>query len=291
MLRLLVTGREGQLARSLVDRMAGHPGIEVIAIGRPELDLERPSTVARVITGARPDIVVNAAAFTAVDRAEQESAKAFAVNRDGAAAVAQAAAALGVPLVHLSTDYVYAGDKAVPYVESDPTAPLGVYGRSKLAGEEAVREAHGGALILRTAWVFSPFGNNFVKTMLRLGQERDELRVVDDQTGNPTSALDLADAILRIARPLVGEPLSPRTLHLAGEGFVSWHGFANYVFAAAAARGHRVPKVLAIPATAYPTPARRPANSRLDCSAFRDRFGFALPSWQDGADRTIARLL
>ncbi len=290
-MRVVVTGRDGQLARSLADRAARHPGLEVVTLGRPDLDLERPSTVAGLIAEARPDIVVNAAAYTAVDKAEQESAIAFAVNRDGAAAVAETAARLEVPLVHVSTDYVYGGDKPGPYVESDPTAPLGVYGRSKLAGEEAVRAAHPGAVILRTSWVYSPFGNNFVKTMLRFASERDELRVVDDQTGNPTSALDLADAILRIAPRLAGEPPSPQVLHLAGEGSVTWHGFAAYIFERAAKRGIRVPRLVAIPTSAYPTPARRPANSRLDCSAFRERFGFSPPFWQHGVDETLSRLL
>lgn len=290
-MRIAVTGREGQLARSLADRAGRHPGLEVMALGRPGLDLERPATVAQSIAEARPDLVVNAAAYTAVDKAEQEEAIAFAVNRDGAAAVAETAARLNVPLIQISTDYVYGGDKAGPYVESDPVSPLGVYGRSKLAGEEAVRAAHPGAVILRTSWVYSPFGNNFVKTMLRLGRERDELRVVDDQTGNPTSALDLADAILRIAPRLAGEPASSQILHLAGEGAVSWHGLAEYIFERAAARGVRVPRLLAIPTSAYPTPARRPANSRLDCRAFRERFGFSLPFWQHGVDETLSRLL
>lgn len=290
-MKVVVTGREGQLARSLVDQAARFPGLEVVALGRPGLDLEHPSTVARSIAEARPDVVVSAAAYTAVDKAEQESAIAFAVNRDGAAAVAEAAARLEVPLIHISTDYVYGGGKADPYVESDAPAPLGVYGRSKLAGEEAARAAHPAAVILRTSWVYSPFGNNFVKTMLRLGRERDELRVVDDQTGNPTSALDLAAAILRIAPGLTGESPASGIFHLAGEGWVTWHGFAAYIFDRAAARGVRVPRLVAIPTSAYPTPARRPVSSRLDCSAFLDRFGFSLPVWQHGVDETLSRLL
>ena len=289
-MRLLVTGREGQLARSLALRGLDHAGIEVVALGRPDLDLEQPSSVARAIAAAQPDIVVNAAAYTAVDKAEQEEDLAFAVNRDGAAAVARAAAELGVPLIHLSTDYVYSGDKPEPYVESDPVAPLGAYGRSKLAGEMAVREAHPGPLILRTSWVFSPFGNNFVKTMLRLGGERDELRVVGDQTGNPTSALDLAHAILRIAPDLAARPLEQRTLHLGGTGYVTWHGFAEHVFACAGARGGPTPRVVAVPTSAYPTPARRPANSRLDCSAFTRDFGITRPDWRSGLAAILKEL-
>ena len=291
MIRLLVTGRQGQLARSLADRMQAHPGTEVLAVGRPQLDLEDPSTVARAIGEARPDIVVNAAAYTAVDKAEQEPERALAVNCDGAGIVAREAAMRGVPLIHLSTDYVYSGDKAEPYVESDPVAPLGVYGRSKLEGERAVRHNHPAPLILRTAWVYSPFGHNFVKTMLRLGRERDELRVVADQIGNPTSALDLADAILRLAPRLLAGQNPPHTLHLCGSGSVTWHGFADYVFTVAAARGQPRPRLVPIQTSAYPTPARRPVNSRLDCSAFLDSFGFLLPPWKRGIDETVARLV
>ncbi len=290
-MKVVVTGREGQLARALGACVRNHPGIELVALGRPQLDLEQPAAVAHILAEAKPDIVVNAAAYTAVDRAEAESALAYAVNRDGARAVAEAAWHLGVPLIHISTDYVYGGDKPDPYVESDPTAPLGVYGRSKLAGEQAVRSVHPGALILRTSWVYSPYGQNFVKTMLRLGGERDELRVVDDQTGNPTSALDLADAIFKIAPELLRHRSTPLTLHLAGEGSVSWFGLAAHVFALAAASGQRIPKLVPIPSASYPTPARRPVNSRLDCTRFQARFGLSLPHWEASVDETVSLLL
>lgn len=286
-MRLLVTGRTGQLASSLLERAAAHPGIEVIAAGRPELDLTGRQKVAAALASLRPDIVVNAAAYTAVDKAEQEQAMAYAVNRDGAEIVAAAAARLRLPFIQISTDYVYAGDKAAPYVETDPTGPLGVYGASKLAGEVAVKAAHPDPLILRTSWVYSPFGANFVKTMLRLGATRESLGVVDDQWGNPTSALDIADAILRLAPGLT----QGGTYHLCGTGETTWCGLARHVFAVSKAEGGPAPEVKAITTADYPTPARRPANSRLSMAAFAARFGFVLPAWQESVSATVSRLL
>jgi dTDP-4-dehydrorhamnose reductase len=291
MIRLLVTGRNGQLATCLGLLGRDAPGIAVMAVGRPEFDLEHPASVAAAIAAARPDIVVNAAAYTAVDRAEQDEAKAFAVNRDGAEACAIAAARLGLALIHLSTDYVYPGDKPSPYIEGDATGPLGVYGRSKLAGEAAVRAAHPRALILRTSWVYSPYGTNFVKTMLRAGRERDEVGVVDDQTGNPTSALDLADAILRIAPRLVAPGGEAGILNLCGTGDVTWCGFARHIFAVSGNLGGPRPKVRPIVTAEFPTPAKRPANSRLSTAAFAARFGFTLRPWQEATADTVARLL
>jgi dTDP-4-dehydrorhamnose reductase len=286
-MRILVTGRNGQVASSLIEAGARIPGIEVIAAGRPELDLERIDSIGPAIAALRPGLVVNAAAYTAVDKAEQEPARAFAINRDGAAAAARAAARLGVPFVHLSTDYVYPGDKAGPYVETDATGPLGVYGQSKLAGEIAVGEAHPSPLILRTSWVYSPFGANFVKTMLRLGRERPVLSVVDDQTGNPTSAPDIAEAILRIAPGLAGGG----TYHLCGGGEATWCGLARAVFEVSATLGGPAPQVKAITTAEYPTPARRPANSRMSMAAFEERFGFRLRHWREALPETVARLL
>lgn len=289
-MRLLVTGRNGQVATSLLERASLFPDIEVIAAGRPELDLEQPETVAAAILAARPGIVVNAAAHTAVDKAESEAEKAFAINRDGAAAAAQAAAQLGVPFIQISTDYVYPGDKAEPYVESDPTGPLGIYGQSKFAGEQAVRAAHPSPLILRTSWVYSPFGANFVKTMLRVGKDRPLLKVVDDQQGNPTSAIDIADALLRIAPDLTAGGAGG-TYHLCGTGSTTWCGFARAIFALSAARGGPSPQVEAITTAEYPTPARRPANSRMAMEAFARRFGFGLRTWQEATEETVSRLL
>jgi len=290
MMRLLVTGRNGQVATSLAERAAAHPGIEVLALGRPELDLESPATVEAAIAAARPDLVVNAAAYTAVDKAESDSGRAFAANRDGAAAAARAAARLGVPVIHLSTDYVYPGDKPSPYVESDATGPSSVYGQSKLEGEQAVMAAHPQALIFRTSWVYSPFGANFVKTMLRIGKDRDVVKVVADQQGNPTSAIDIADAILRLA-PGLGSTPAGGIFHLCGSGSTTWCGLAQAIFAESGKLGGPAPRVEAITTAEYPTPARRPANSRMDTAAFTARFGFALRPWPDAVAETVARLL
>jgi dTDP-4-dehydrorhamnose reductase len=289
MMRLLVTGRNGQVATALAERSADVGNIETVALGRPELDLEQPDTVIAAILAAKPDVVVNAAAYTAVDKAESEPERAFAANRDGARAAAQAAAELGVPFVQLSTDYVYPGDKPDPYAEGDATGPLGVYGRSKLEGEEAVKAAHPAPLIFRTSWVYSPFGANFVKTMLRVGREREVVRVVDDQLGNPTSAIDIADAILRVAPMLPGAPGG--TYHLCGTGSTSWYGFARRIFAESAAHGGPAPRVEAITTAEYPTPAKRPANSRMDSAQFAQRFGFVLRPWEEATAETVARLL
>ena len=290
MMRLLVTDRNGQVATSLAERAATHPGIEVLALGRPELDLESPATVEAAIAAARPDLVVNAAAYTAVDKAESDSGRAFAANRDGAAAAARAAARLGVPVIHLSTDYVYPGDKPSPYVESDATGPSSVYGQSKFEGEQAVMAAHPQALIFRTSWVYSPFGANFVKTMLRIGKDRDVVRVVADQQGNPTSAIDIADAILRLA-PGLGSTPAGGIYHLCGSGSTTWCGLAQAIFAESGKLGGPAPRVEAITTAEYPTPARRPANSRMDTAAFTARFGFALRPWPDAVAETVARLL
>lgn len=288
-MRLLVTGTNGQVARALADRAGQFPEISVVAIGRPQLDLENIATILPAISEARPNLIVNAAAYTAVDKAEQEPQQAFAINRDGAGAVAAAAQALGVPFIHVSTDYVFSGGKTLAYVEDDETGPLGVYGESKLAGELAVRSENPGSLIFRTSWVYSPFGSNFVKTMLRLAGERPLLRVVDDQVGNPTSALDLADAILRIV-PHVKDGAGA-TFHIAGSGSVSWYGLAKHVFEISSLAGGPTAEVMPISTSEYPTPARRPANSRLDTSAFNASFGHSLRDWRAGVEETVGRIV
>ncbi len=291
MIRVTVTGTQGQIALSLLERGLAHASIDVTALGRPDLDLERPETVEAALVAAKPGMVVNAAAYTAVDKAELEPDRAFAANRDGASAVARAAARLGVPLIHLSTDYVYPGDKTVPYVETDATGPTSVYGRSKFEGEQAVLAAHASAVIFRTSWVYSPFGANFVKTMLRLAKDRDVIRVVDDQQGNPTSAIDIADAILRIAPSLIEGGAKGGIYHCCGEGSTTWRGFAEAIFAESNRRGGPSAKVEGIPTSQYPTPARRPLNSRMETAAFRQRFGFGLQPWEDALSETVARLI
>jgi len=293
-LRLAVTGNSGQLASSLIEAGA-RAGVEIIPIGRPQLDLAgSAASIAAALAAAAPDLIVSAAAYTAVDRAETERELAFAVNATGAGAVATAAASLGVPIIHISTDYVFDGSKSTPYVEADLTAPLGVYGASKLAGEQAVAAATPNHAILRTAWVYSPFGNNFLRTMLRLAGDRDELRVVADQHGNPTSALDLAEAILTVARNLLAAPGDGNlrgVFHATGSGEASWAEFAAAIFQNSAALGGPHAKVTPIPATAYPTPAARPANSRLDNTRLNTAHGVRLPDWRQSTEQVVTRLL
>ena len=293
-MRIAVTGREGQVVQSLIERSArdGSNHI-VIPLGRPDLDLADVSSVRSALAAARPDAIVSAAAYTAVDKAESDPDMAFVVNAIGAGAVAEAAAALGVPLVHLSTDFVFDGSKPGLYVETDPTAPLGVYGASKLAGEQAVLAAHNDSAILRTAWVYSPFGANFLKTMLRLAADRDELGVVADQMGNPTSALDIADTVLRVVERLKDDSAANLrgVFHMTSNGGISWAGFAEAIFAASVAHGGPTAKVRHIPSTDYPTPARRPANSRLDCTKLAGNYGIDLGHWTQAVDPIVARYL
>ena len=290
-MKLVVTGVSGQVALSLVERAPA--GMTVIPLGRPALDLADAASIAPALAAIGADVVVNAAAYTAVDKAESEPDLAHAVNATGAGAVAVAARALGLPLVHISTDYVFDGTKASAYRETDPTGPTGVYGASKLAGEAAVLAAHPDAAILRTAWVYSPFGNNFVKTMLRLAATRDELGVVADQIGNPTSALDIADGVLKVAANLVAPDDASLTgvFHMTGSGEASWADFAARIFAASAAIGGPTAGVRAIATSDYPTPARRPANSRLDCTRLAEAHGVRLPDWRPAVDHVVERLL
>lgn len=291
-MRIAVTGKSGQVVNSLIER-GGAAGHEVVALGRPQLDLADPASVAHALEAAAPGVIVSAAAYTAVDKAESESSLAYAVNGAGAGAVAQAARALGVPLVHVSTDYVFDGALDRPYVESDPTGPTGVYGASKLAGEQAVLAVHGdNSAVLRVAWVYSPFGANFVKTMLRLAGDRDEVSVVADQLGNPTSALEIADGILLVATNLVADsnPALRGVFHMTASGEASWADFAEAIFAASAAKAGATAQVKRITTADYPTPATRPANSRLDCGLIAKVHGVALPDWRQSLDSMIPRL-
>lgn len=291
-MRLLIAGAQGQLARAMIELAPSAADVTAFAVGRPALDLTAPASVLNALADFRPDVIVNAAAYTAVDKAESEPDAAMALNADGPRRLAEAAERMGAVLIHVSTDYVYDGSKAAPYVEDDPTAPLGAYGRSKLAGEDAVRAAARRHVILRTAWVHSPFGANFVKTMLRFAGERPELRVVDDQIGSPTYAPHLADAILAIARSVVADPDRQiwGTYHAAGAGYVSWCGLAREVMRVSAAHGGPSANVVPISTAEYPTPAKRPANSRLDCSKLTRTFGVALPDWQQGVSECVTRL-
>jgi dTDP-4-dehydrorhamnose reductase len=284
-MRALVFGTTGQVARELVRRAPA--GVTLEALGRDRADLTDPDACARAVAATSADVVINAAAYTVVDRAESEPELANAVNAAAPGAMAKAAAERGLPFLHISTDYVFDGAPGRPWREDDPTGPLGVYGASKLAGETLVRAAGGPHVILRTAWVFSAHGSNFVKTMLRLGAERDELRVVDDQRGGPTPAAAIADALWTIAAAFGRGEGVPGTFHFAGAPPVSWAGFARAIFVA---KGGRAPVVHPIPSSAYPTPARRPLNSVLDCSAIAAAYGTAQPDWRAGLADVIREL-
>lgn len=291
-MRIAVTGRVGQVVSSLIERGAA-AGHKIITVGRPELDLADSVSAFPALEAAAPDAVVSAAAYTAVDRAESETGLAHAINGRGAGLVAEAARVLGVPLIHISTDYVFDGRLDRPYVETDPTGPTGVYGASKLAGEEAVRAAYGdNSAILRVAWVYSAFGANFVKTMLRVAADRDEVSVVADQIGNPTSALDIADGILSVVGNLIANPDSALrgTFHMTAKGEASWADFAEAIFAASSDQGGPHSRVRRITTADYPTPAKRPANSRLDCRRIADVHGVSLPDWRGSLDRVVAGL-
>lgn len=266
----------------------------VIPVGRPQFDLAQLESVRPALAAANPDCIVNAAAYTAVDKAETEPDLATCINGEGAGAVAAAAASLGVPLIHLSTDYVFDGMAPRPWLENDPVRPLSAYGRSKLAGEKAIAASGADWTILRTAWVYSPYGGNFVKTMLRLAETRDEVGVVADQLGSPTSAPDLAEVIIAVAKALVArlDDASLRGIfHAAGAGEASWADLAETAFAASAALGGPSAAVRRIATSDYPTPARRPSNSRLDCSLLAERHGLRLPPWQDSVKTCVATLL
>ena len=277
MTNLLAFGATGQVGRELAAR-----GVPVL--GRDVADLSDPDACAAAIRARRPVAVINAAAYTAVDRAEAEEALATTVNGTAPGAMARTCADLGIPFVHISTDYVFDGSGTAPRMPEDPVAPLGAYGRSKLAGEAAVRDAGGVHAILRTSWVVSAHGSNFVKTMLRLGAERDALRIVADQVGGPTPARDIAAACTTIARDL--RMAQSGTYHFAGAPDVSWADFARTIFAEAGLDC----AVEDIPSADYPTPARRPLNSRLDCSATEDAFGIARPDWRGGLQQILKEL-
>ena len=287
--KILVLGRSGQVARELAK--LGAAGFELEFAGRERLDLASGADPRGLLDQTRPAAVINAAAYTAVDKAESEPEAAFALNRDAPAALARACAAGGVPFVHFSTDYVFDGSKPEPYVETDPVNPTGVYGSSKAAGEAEVLAAGGAAIVLRTSWVYSAFGANFVKTMLRLAATREEIGVVADQLGRPTWAEDCALGALRCARAMLdGEVKAPELFHLAGEGDASWADFAEAIFAESAARGGPRARVRPITTADYPTPARRPANSRLDCGKIIGALDFRPRPWRQSLSACFEEL-
>ncbi len=280
---ILLFGSSGQLGQELI-RAAAARHVPLTAFLRSQADITDHAQVEAALSERRPSLVVNAAAYTNVDTAETDVAAAAAANEHGPANLATACARGGIPLLHISTDYVFDGTKPKPYLEADPVAPVSVYGRTKAAGEAAVRRALPQHIILRTAWVYGEFGRNFLKTMVRLAQERDELRVVDDQHGSPTATRQLATAILRIAPRLVARDDVWGTYHYTGSGMTTWHGFASTIVAAQAPLTGRRPPVIPIKTKDYPTPAHRPANSALDCTLFGRIFGFRAGSWADEAN-------
>lgn len=283
---ILVTGGSGQLASAL--RIAAPDRVRVV--GRPDFDFDRPETLSTTFRAANPSLVVNAAAYTAVDKAETDQAAAYRANRDGPADLARLCAGAGIPLIHISTDYVFDGNKGAPYTEIDPVSPQCIYGASKLAGETAVLALCPRTIVLRTSWVYAPTGKNFVLTMLNLGRTRDRLTVVADQKGCPTAAADLAAAILTIADQVAAtgwRSVYAGAYHAAGSGWTTWHGLATAVFEEAGRYGVNGPRVDPITTADWPTPAKRPADSRLDCSKLAAMFGATLPPWRDSLRRTI----
>jgi dTDP-4-dehydrorhamnose reductase len=286
---ILVTGSTGQLGVALAEAAAAL-GLALDRVDRPAFDFDRPGSVADVVAASAPALVVNTAAYTAVDAAEDDADAAFRANRDGPAELARLCEAAGIPLIHISTDYVFDGLKGAPYVETDAPSPQGVYGASKLAGEAAVLAGCSRAIVVRTSWLYSPTGKNFVRTMLAAGRRNGQLRVVADQTGCPTSAQDLAQAILGMAGRLMGGGWEDRwagVYHAAGTGGTSWHELATATFEVAARYGQAMPTLMPIATAEWPTRAKRPPDSRLDCGRLAAAFGLRLPPWRDGLARTV----
>lgn len=280
-MKILLTGPSGQVGSALLETL---PRLgEVIAAARPRLDLAKPDSIRSALREANPDVIVNAAAYTAVDQAEREEALAIAVNRNGPAVLAEEAARRGALLVHFSSDYVFDGEKSSPYAETDATHPLNAYGRSKLAGEQAIQRSGCRHLILRTSWVYSDRGKNFLLTMLRLAREKKELRVVDDQFGAPTSSQMLADAAARAIAAVLRDSSLGGLYHMTASGSTTWCGFARAIIGDAS-------RVQPIPSSEYPTPARRPRNSVLDNSKLAKVFGIRLPAWEAGLRDVLASM-
>lgn len=289
--RVFVIGREGQLAREL-SRAQWPQGWSVASADLPNLDLTKPDQATATVAAAKPDLVVNAAAYTNVEQAESEYERALAINATGPAAVAAACKTIGAPFVTISTDYVFDGTKPGAYAENDPVHPMSAYGRSKAEGEALIRRAHDAHIILRASWLFSPFGTNFVKTMMRIGRERPEARIVNDQRGRPTGAGDLARAIVKVCDTVNSGAARFGTYHVANAGALSWFDFAKVIFEELAARGEPVPgRIVPVTTAEFPTKAIRPKNSELDCALFERSFGMTMRPWRAALGECLDELV
>jgi len=287
-MKILITGQHGQVSRELQQRLQGLG--ELIVLGRDQLDLADAEQIRQHVRAQRPDLIINAAAHTAVDLAENEPDAAFAINAIAPGVLAEEAKALGIPLIHYSTDYVFDGSKPAPYTEADTPNPLGVYGQSKLAGEQAIAAVGGEYLILRTSWVYANHGKNFLLTMQRLLPEKPQMRIVADQIGAPTWAGSIADSTRAlIERWQAGQPGAWGIYHLTAQGETSWFGFAQAIGEHLKAQGKACAELEAIPSSAYPTPAKRPLNSRLDCSRLQQQWQVSQPQWQDALRECLAQ--
>jgi len=291
-MRILIMGRRGQVAVALA-RLGNQQSHAMTCLGRGDIDAFSKDALQDAVSKSQPDAIINAAAYTAVDKAETDQDAAYALNARAPRLLAEISAARGIPFIHISTDYVFDGAKPTAYQPSDPIRPVSIYGASKAAGEIAVQAANPKAVLLRTAWVYSDTGSNFVKRMLELGTDRNEVRVVDDQVGNPTFADDIANACLQLAfHKTTRSGAGGGVYHFTGNGDVTWYGFALKIFAEARLRGGRVPKnLIPVSTDQYPTQARRPANSRLDCTTLEATFGIRLRPWQEGVENCIGRLI
>ncbi|MCJ8510587.1 dTDP-4-dehydrorhamnose reductase [Rhizobium lemnae] len=291
--RILVTGVNGQVVTALREAATDRPDVELIWLGRPDFDLSDTENITDKIVAAAPHVILSVAAYTAVDNAESDESTATSINAVAVGEIAEGAARLSIPVIHLSTDYVFDGTKPSPYLETDKPNPTSAYGRSKLAGEQVLAARLQNHIILRTAWVYSPFGKNFLKTMLSLAETRDHLRVVSDQRGNPTSAIDIAEALLVIAGNLLTDkdPGLRGTFHMSGTGEATWAEFAEQIFQASERLGGPTAQVEHIPSSQYPTPAKRPANSRLDCGKLEQVHGVRLPDWRSSTELVVRRLM
>lgn len=294
MTRILVVGQSGQLATALRHCAASQPDLSFDFIGRPAIDLTDTAGLRRIIVSRAPDLIINAAAYTAVDQAEVETDIAYQINADAVIELGHIAAELDAPIIHVSTDYVFDGKASGPYSENASTGPIGTYGQSKLAGEIGLAAATPAHIIVRTSWVYAPYGQNFMRSMLKLGRDRDELSIVSDQIGSPTSADDLAAAIISIARKVLTsaapEPFYG-IVNVCGTGIASWYDFARHIFKCATEQGYRAPALAAILTSDYPTPARRPENSRLDMTRLNRVFCLELPDWTSSVARDVRILM